>query len=125
MKVFLLAAAVFLLVIGCVAGSAVYIHRLCGRMETILEQMGVLVEGDWQGFVKVYRAFEGVWENGEVWLHILVGHDAADQVEELFVELGMRYLNGDREGFMLAMERAGLQIEKIKEGERVMVDGIL
>ncbi|MBQ8402339.1 MAG: DUF4363 family protein [Clostridia bacterium] len=125
MKVFILAVMVFAIVVVCIFGGSLYVNRMCDRLLGLLENMGALEVGDLAGFGDMYSVFEEIWDRGEVWLHILVGHDAADAVEDMFVELGMRFIGRDELGYRVVMEKVSLQLEKIREGERVVVDSIM
>lgn len=125
MKVFLLAVIVLGITLGCIWWGSWYVNRMCDRLLGLLEDMSGMEVGDVKRFGGVYAAFEETWEHGEMWLHILVGHDAADMVKDLFVEMGIRYICGDELGFRVVLEKLCLQIEKIKEGERIVVDSIL
>ena len=125
MKVFVLAVVVFAVTIGCIWWSSWYVGRMCEGILGELEYMAALQPGDLTGFGKGYREIEKMWKRGEVWLHVLVGHDAADMVEELFVEMGMRFIGKDELGYQVTREKLCLQLEMIREGERVVVDSIL
>ena len=125
MKVFLLAVVVLGITLASIWWGSWYVNRMCDKLLELLENMSGMEVGDPAGFGDIYARFEEVWDRGEMWLHILVGHDAADLVKDLFAEMGMRYIGMDELGFRVVLEKLCLQIEKIKEGERIVVDSIL
>lgn len=125
MKVFVLAVLVFTVTVGCIWWGSWYVGRMCDGILGILESIAELETGDIAGFGAGYREIEEIWKKGEVWLHILVGHDAADVVEDLLAEMGLRYIGRDILGYQVTREKLCLQIEKIREGERVVADSIM
>ncbi|MBQ3177910.1 MAG: DUF4363 family protein [Clostridia bacterium] len=125
MKVFMLAVLVFTVTVGCIWWSSWYVGKMCDGILGVLENIAELEMGDLAGFGACYGDIEKLWKKGEVWLHILVGHDAADVVEDLFVEMGLRYIEKDMLGYQVTREKLCLQIEKIREGERIAADSIL
>ena len=110
---------------GFILRGGWYVNGICGELMDALEQMPAAAEADMEEFSAAYNRFRGVWKGGEMWLHILVGHDMADRVEELLEEMGMRYIGRDEAGYLTARELLVLQLKKIREGERVAVDSIL
>lgn len=125
MKVFVLAVLVFAVTVGVIWWGSWYVGRICEGILGVLETMVDLDAGDLAGFGAGYHEIERLWEKGEVWLHVLVGHDAADMVEDLFVEMGLRYIGRDALGYQVVREKLCLQVEKIREGERIVVDSIM
>lgn len=125
MKVFLLAVLVFAVTVGFIWWGSWYVGRMCDGILGALERMADLDVGNISEFGVGYTEIERIWKKGEVWLHILVGHDAADAVEDLLVEMGMRYIGRDLLGYQVIREKLCLQVEKIREGERFAVDSIL
>jgi len=124
MKVFILALSVLVLAALLVAADCWYIGRLCGELLRVVAGMPGET-GDLSAFDTAYREFERTWVSGEKWMHILVGHEAADRVTELLTETGMRYLGRDDAGYMAAREQLCRQLEKIREGESLSADSIL
>ena len=122
MKVFVLAVLVFAVTVGFIWWSSWYVGRMCDEILGTLENMADLDGEDLAGFGAGYREIERLWKKGEVWLHV---HDAADAVKELFVEMGIRYIGKDELGYQVIREKLCLQVEKIREGERVVIDSIM
>jgi len=125
MKVFVLALVVLAVTSGFVWWSSWYVVRMCNGILCVLENMADLEKGDFAGFGSGYREIERIWEKGEVCLHLLVGHDAADAVRELMKEMGMRYIGKDALGYQVCREKLCQQVEKIREGECIVVDSIM
>lgn len=125
MKVFVLSLAVFVVTSGLVWWSSWYVGRICNEIYCVLENMADLEQGDIAGFGVGYREIERIWKKGEVCLHMLVGHDAADAVKELMEEMGMRYIGKDTLGYQVCREKLCQQVEKIREGECIVVDSIM
>lgn len=125
MKVFVLAVLVFTVTVGFIWWGSWYVGKICDAILGVLENIAELEMGDLAGFGVGYKEIEKIWDKGKVWLHILVGHDAADVVEDLFAEMGLRYIGKDILGYQVVREKLCLQIEKIREGERVAVDSIM
>ena len=115
MRVFWLAVLFFGITLGCIWWGGWHVNRICDGLLAVLEEMSAVKPGDLASYSALYDRFEGIWDSGEMWLHILVGHDAADSVEELFQEMGLRYLCKDEVGYGVTLEKLSLQIEKIKD----------
>jgi len=123
-KVFVLAVLVLAVTFGVIGWWSWYVERLSGNLLDILEKLPE-EEGQLVSFGVGYESFRKHWERGEIMLHIFVGHDAADRVEELLEEMGMRYIGKDMTGYMTVREILVLQIQKIRTGDKVAVDSIL
>lgn len=124
MRVFVLALAVFLATAGCIGWGSWYVSHLCDRLVGVLEDMAALPLGEIDAFAAVYGRYEQIWQRSEIWLHLLDGHKGADVIEDLFTELGLRYLGGDGVGVSVVQEKLALQLDKLREGERITVDDI-
>ncbi len=124
MRVFVLALVVFVATAGCIGWGSWYVQGLCDRLTEVLSQMTALAPGDIDSYTQIYKTYEKLWKSGRFWLHLLDGHKGADSIEELFTELGLRYLAGDELGVAVVQEKLTLQIDKLREGERITVDDI-
>lgn len=124
MRVFVLALVVFVVTAGCIGWGSWYVQRLCDRLSAVLEEMATLPLGEIDAFTNVYNRYEKLWKKSELWLHLLDGHEGADAIEELFTELGLRYLGEDGLGVNVVQEKLALQIEKLREGEKITMDDI-
>lgn len=124
MRVFVFAVAVFVATAFCIGLGSWYVQRLCDQLSGILERLAAVEMGDTAAFAAVYRAYEMLWDKSECWLHILDGHEGADAIEEAFTELGLRFLAGDDLGCTILQEKLSLQIDKLREGERLTLDDV-
>lgn len=124
MKIFILAVAVMLVTGVFIGWAGWYVGRVCGELIGILEALPEK-SGDLSAFGVHYRAFEKRWYEMERLLVPIVGRGATEIVEQQFVEMGMRYIGGDDVGYCVAVKQLKLQLENIRDGEKITLDGIL
>ncbi len=125
MKVFILALLLLVVTSGVIGWGSWYVHRVCGEMMTVLADMDSLEMGDLSAYGERNERLDKVWRDSKNWMHILLGRETVDRIEEMQGSMGVYFLRDDALGFAWEKEKLTRYIKRIVKSEEISIDGIL
>ncbi len=122
---FVLALLLLVVTAGLIGWGSWYIHRVCGEMMTVLTEMDSLEMGDLSAYGACNEKLDKIWSINKIWMHILLGRETMDKIEEMRGSMGVDYLKEDAVGFAWEKEKLIRYIKRIVKSEELSVDGML
>lgn len=124
MKTFVLALVVLILLTGIVILSAHSMVATTDGMLALLDQLPSVVIGSEADFQHTLNRLHETWEPHRWMFRCFVGHNEADRIDDGLSELRVRYVCGDRAGYMSARRALIAHLEQIRLSEQFRVDSL-
>jgi hypothetical protein len=117
MKTFILASAIFLLILIFVITSAIFLVKFGRELKSIAEDFpaDLLTEAD--SYQTTLQTFKNTFNEKRFFIHLTIGHSENESIENALRDLEARYKNGDPSGYASARSRLISAIERIIDAE--------
>ncbi len=124
MKVFVLALMLLVLTAGLIGWGSWYIHRICGELLMILEEMDMEI-GELGVYGEYHSRFERKLGKGKKMLQVILGREVVEKVEDMFGKMGSCYVGEDDLGYAWEREMLMRYLKRLVKEEEITVDSIL
>ena len=125
MKSFVSAIVILALTVGVVAANMLYVGRILGELEEILD--GLPISADDFNADSFGDEIEALWEKWDESVGIIAlttGYPDIDRADDAIIEAVQSYRNGDMDGFLTARIRASDAVARMKKLASVSFDSI-
>ena len=124
MKTFILASAIFVLILFFVIASSVFLVKTGRELKKIAGDFPEILPPEDDVFQDVLKRFKNEFSKKRLFIHLTIGHSENDSVENALEELEARQKNGDPAGYASARNRLISAIEKIIYSESLSLSTV-
>jgi len=124
MKTFILASAIFLLILFFVITSSVFLVKSGRELKKIAEDFPASPPQKDNTFQTVMNKFKREFEKKHFFIHLTIGHSENESIDNALRDLEARHKNGDLAGYASARNRLISAIEKIINSESLGFDTV-
>ena len=128
MRTFALALTVFLLIIGILFFSGRYLIGKAAALSLDAKNLPSFDDLSKSTSPETFRArlssFVQKWKDSRAVIHILAGHEEADQIDAILIELQIRFVTHDTTGYLVAREQLLHSLSRLADSESLTFDSV-
>ncbi len=126
MKPFFIACLILLSLFTAGVMNARTVSQLSDSIETQLSYSQASAQrGQWGEVGHTLHAASETWQEHKTYLHVTLDHGEIEETEALFAEARQYAAREDADRYCLCAERLAVQLEHLKESQKISVQNVL
>lgn len=126
MKPFFIACLILVSLFAAGLMNAQTVSRLSDSIETQLSySQSSAKSGQWDEVGDTLHDVAELWQEHKTYLHVTLDHSEIEEVEALFAEARQYAAQGDVDKYCTCAERLAVQLEHLKETQRISIKNVL